>query len=321
MLHWDAHICLPQHPDASFAPVDRLHAAGVHYASLNVGADMNPLSQVMAVIAGYRATIAAQPQRYVLAATVDDVRRAAIDGKMALTFDLEGSMPLLDRPDMVALYAQLGVRQIHFAYNRNNSVAGGCHDDPRGLTPLGRRMVQAVNDAGIIMDCAHTGLLSSLEIMAVSGKPVVFSHANPYALARHGRNITDEQIRACAATGGVVCVSGLSWFLGSAAPSAADVARHAAYLAEVAGVEHVGIGTDICFPEPELDDTPPGAFDPTYWWPASAGYNRDSPPTFVAPEMWRELADELGKVGMSDAEAAQVMGGNMLRVAQQTWHA
>jgi membrane dipeptidase len=66
---------------------------------------------------------------------------------------------------MVPLYAQLGVRQIHFAYNRNNSVADGCHDLPRGLTPLGHRMVAAVNDAGILMDCAHTGRLCSLDIM------------------------------------------------------------------------------------------------------------------------------------------------------------
>jgi membrane dipeptidase len=110
---------------------------------------------------------------------------------------------------------QLGVRQIHFAYNRNNSVADGCHDVARGLTPLGHRMVQAVNDNGILMDCSHTGRLCSLEIMNASSKPVIFSHANPYTLVPHGRNVTDEQIHACAATGGVVCISGLSFFLGT----------------------------------------------------------------------------------------------------------
>jgi membrane dipeptidase len=96
----------------------------------------------MSVIAGYRATIAANPERYVLVSSVDDIIQAAADGRIAITFDLEGAMPLLEQPDMVALYAQLGVRQIHFAYNRNNSVADGCHDVPRGLTPLGHRMVQ-----------------------------------------------------------------------------------------------------------------------------------------------------------------------------------
>ncbi len=321
MIHWDAHACLPQHPLADFTPVRRLHAAGVNYVSLNVGADMNPISQVMSVIAGYRATIAADPERYALVSSVDDIIQAAADGRMAISFDLEGALPLLEQPDMVALYAQLGVRQIHFAYNRNNSVADGCHDTPRGLTPLGQRMVATVNENGILMDCSHTGRLCSLEIMNASSQPVIFSHANPYTLVQHGRNVTDEQIRACAATGGVVCVSGLSFFLGSQQPDANDVARHVAYIADLVGVKHVGIGLDICFQQPGLDDTPPGAFDPAYWWPASAGYSADKPPTFTPPEVWRELPAALRRAGMSEAESELVLGRNMMRVAQQVWGA
>ncbi|WP_445228817.1 dipeptidase [Duganella rhizosphaerae] len=319
MINWDAHACLPQHPQADFTPVQKLHAAGVNYVSLNVGGDMNPISQVMSVIAGYRATIASDPDRYVLVSSVDDVIQAAADGRIAISFDLEGAMPLLDQPEMIALYAQLGVRQIHFAYNRNNNVADGCHDLPRGLTPLGYSMVGAVNDAGILMDCSHTGRLCSLDIMAASSQPVIFSHANPYALVQHGRNVTDEQIRACAVTGGVVCVSGLSWFLGKEHPGADDVARHAAYVADLVGVSHVGIGLDICFQQPGLDDTPPGDFDPGYWWPASAGYSASRPPTFTPPEVWRQLAAALRNVGMTDSETELVMGRNMMRVAQQVW--
>ncbi|MYM27341.1 peptidase M19 [Duganella sp. CY15W] len=321
MINWDAHACLPQHPLADFTPVRKLHAAGVNYVSLNVGADMNPVSQVMSVIAGYRATIAADPERYVLVSSVDDIIQAAADGRMAITFDLEGAMPLMEQPEMVALYAQLGVRQIHFAYNRNNSVADGCHDVPRGLTSLGHRMVEAVNENGILMDCSHTGRLCSLDIMNASSRPVIFSHANPYTLVQHGRNVTDEQIRACAATGGVVCVSGLSFFIGSAQPTADDVARHAAYVADLVGVRHAGIGLDICFTEPGLDDTPPGAFDPSHWWPSSAGYSMEHPPTFTPPEVWRELPLALRRVGMSDSEAELVLGRNMMRVAQQVWNA
>ncbi|MQA39291.1 dipeptidase [Rugamonas aquatica] len=319
MINWDAHACLPQHPQADFTPVQRLHAAGVNYVSLNVGGDMNPVSQVMSVIAGYRATIASDPDRYVLVSSVDDVIQAAADGRMAISFDLEGAMPLLEQPEMVALYAQLGVRQIHLAYNRNNSIADGCHDLPRGLTPLGHSMVAAVNDAGMLMDCSHTGRLCSLDIMAASSQPVIFSHSNPYALVPHGRNVTDEQIRACAATGGVVCISGLSWFVGKERPGADDVARHVAYVANLVGVSHVGIGLDICFQQPGLDDTPPGVFDPGHWWPASAGYSAERPPTFTPPEVWRQLAAALRKVGMTDSEAELVMGRNMMRVAQQVW--
>ncbi len=322
MIRWDAHICLPLHPQASFAPIDALHAAGVNYVSINVGMDMNPVSQILSVLAGYRATLAANPQRYRLVHTVADIEAAAAAGQMAVGFDLEGAMPLLEQPEMVALYASLGVRQIHFAYNRNNSVADGCHDNTRGLTPLGRRMVEAVNAAGLLMDCSHTGRACSLEIMAASSQPVVFSHANPLALVDHGRNITDEQIRACAATGGVVCVSGVSLFLGQDHPTVQALARHAAYVADLVGVEHVGIGTDIGFSEAALNDKPPGGFDPAYWWPTSAGYaNAIAGIRYTPVGAWQELEAALQDTGMSANDAARVMGGNMMRVAQQVWPA
>ncbi|HEY8907299.1 MAG TPA: membrane dipeptidase, partial [Rhodoferax sp.] len=295
---------------------------GLNYVSINVGMDMNPLSQIMAVIAGYRATIAAHPDRYVQVSSVADIERAQAGGQIAIAFDLEGAMPLLEQPDMVALYAQLGVRQIHFAYNRNNSVADGCHDVARGLTPLGWRLVAAVNAAGMLMDCSHTGRVCSLEIMAASSQPVIFSHANPLALVDHGRNITDEQIRACAATGGVVCVSGVSRFLGVDAPVAADVARHAAYVADLVGIEHVGIGLDNGFSEPGLDDTPPGDFDASYWWPRTAGYgdgNVIASIRYTPIDTWQQLPDALRTAGMSADEAALVMGENMLRVARKVW--
>lgn len=320
MIRWDAHTCLPLHPRADFAPIESLRAAGVNYVSINVGMDMNPVTQIMPVIAGFRGTIAANPDRYMLVSRVHDIEHAAAAGKIAIGFDLEGAMPLLEEPAMVAVYRDLGVRQIHFAYNRNNSVADGCHDTERGLAALGKRMVAAVNDAGMLMDCSHTGRRCSLDIMAASSKPVIFSHANPLALVEHGRNITDEQIRACAATGGVVCVSGISAFLGSNTPTAADVAQHAAYIANLVGIEHTGIGLDIGFKQTELDDTPPGDFDASYWWPKSAGYDRAiSRITYAPVETWTLLDAALQATGMRRDEAALVMGGNMLRVAGRVW--
>jgi membrane dipeptidase len=320
MLTWDAHICLPIHPDADFAVLDAFRANGVDYVSVNVGMDLNPVSQVMATIAGFRASIERTPQKYRLTRTVAEIESAKSNGALAIGFDLEGSMPLMDRPEMVEVYRALGVNQIHFAYNRNNSVADGCHDVERGLTPLGKRMVRAVNEAGMLMDCSHTGRRCSLDIMRESSTPVIFSHANPLALVEHGRNITDEQIKACAATGGVVCVSGVSWFLGSANPSADDLARHVAYVADLVGIDHVGIGTDVSFQQAGLDDAPPGDFDPAYWWPKSAGYDQAlANVAFVPVRVWRDLPAALARVGIEQADAANVMGGNMARVAWQVW--
>ena len=322
MIAWEAHTCLPLHPRADFAPLDQYRAAGVDYVSINVGMDMTPVPQVMEVIAGFRSRIAARPDLYVLAGTVDEVEAAAAAGRLAIGFDLEGALPLQEQPDRIRLFRDLGVRQIHLAYNRNNSVADGCHDVERGLTPLGRRVVAAINDAGVLMDCSHTGRRCSLDIMAVSTAPVVFSHSNPQALVDHGRNVTDEQIRACAATGGVVCVSGVSAFVGSPDPTARDVARHAAYVAGLVGVEHAGIGLDIGFDEPGQPHESTSVADAGYWWPRSAGYEDAIASIRYAPlESWLRLAEELQLTGMTPGEAALVMGGNMARVASRVWRA
>jgi len=320
MLNWEAHACLPLHPQADFSPLDALRAAGVNYVSLNVGMDMNPVSQIMSVLGGFRATIAAHPERFRLVDSVADIQAAADAKVLAIGFDLEGALPLMEQPDMVALYRDLGVRQMHFAYNRNNSVADGCHDEERGLSELGRRMVQAVNQAGVLMDCSHTGRRCSLDIMAASSQPVVFSHANPLTLVEHGRNISDEQIRACAATGGVVCISGVSAFLGHRKPSVKHVAQHAAYVADLVGVAHVGIGLDISFRQEELNDDPPSEYYPGFWWPKWAGYgNAIAAMSYTPVETWAVLGEALQKTGMTSADAAAVMGGNMVRVASAVW--
>ncbi|APW42745.1 peptidase M19 [Rhodoferax saidenbachensis] len=320
MLYWESHICLPLHPQASFAPLDRMRALGLNYVSINIGMDMNPLSQIMPIIASFRARLGAEPDKYRLVSSVQQIEDAKVAGVLAVGFDLEGAIPLMEQPAMVGLLSTLGVRQIHLAYNRNNSVADGCHDESRGLTPLGHRIVRAINEAGVIMDCSHTGRRCSLDIMAASTKPVVFSHANPQGMVDHGRNITDEQIRACAATGGVVGISGVSAFLGVDTPRAADIARHAAYVANLVGAQHVGIGMDNSFPEDHLDETPPGGMDMDYWWPKSAGYDRAiMTMNYVPVEDWAELPAALAAEGFGAEEVAGVMGGNMARVARETW--
>ena len=77
--------------------------------------------------------------------------------------------------DMLRLYRDLGVRQMHLAYNRDNAVGGGCHGADIGLTPWGRAVVAEINRLGILMDCSHTGYRTSMDVMALSSKPVVFS--------------------------------------------------------------------------------------------------------------------------------------------------
>ena len=107
---WDAHTCLPLVPGQSMDALERHRAAGVTFVSVNVGMDFNPIPQVMRVIAGFRSWLAANGDRFLLAESIADVRRAKREGKVAVAFDLEGSAMLDDDLAMLRLYRDLGVR-------------------------------------------------------------------------------------------------------------------------------------------------------------------------------------------------------------------
>ena len=317
-LVWDAHACMPLHPDTDLGALERHRAAGVDFVSINIGMDMNPLGQIFTTIASFRAQLRRRPDLFVPVEDADDIERAQAGGKLAVAFDLEGGVPLCERPEMVQLFYDLGVRQIHLAYNRNNAIGGGCYDDDVPLSALGRRIVAAINDAGMLMDCSHTGYRTSMDIMATSRPPVIFSHANPLALAANGRNIRDDQIDACVATGGVVCVKGVGRFLGDPEARTAAIVRHVDYLVQRVGPDHVGLGIDYEYRQ-GLDDAPPG-LDRAYWWPPAHGYGPEGPRIRIAaPEQFPEITAGLLELGYPEADVRKILGANMLRIARQVW--
>jgi membrane dipeptidase len=227
-------------------------------------------------------------------------------------------MMLEDDLTMLRLYRDLGVKQIHLAYNLNNSIAGGCHDVDRGLTDLGRAVVREINRLGMLMDCSHSSRETALEIMEVSAKPVIFSHANVQALVDHRRNIDDERILACAKTDGVIGINGIGLFLGKTLEIPALI-RHIDYLAEHVGTRHIGLGIDYAFDStnPQHSDLPPGERSDK-WWPKEFGYSGESIGC-LGPEALPQIADALSKGGYKDADVTAILGGNFLRVAEATW--
>jgi membrane dipeptidase len=317
-LIWDAHACLPLHPDADLGVLERHRRAGCSFVSVNIGMDMNPLPQIMTVIASFRRQLAGRPDRFVTATRAADVEAARATGRLAVAFDLEGAVPLEGRPEMVELFADLGVRQMHLAYNRNNVVGGGCYDEDIPLSPLGHKVVRAINEAGILMDCSHTGHRTSLDIMTASRAPVIFSHANPKALCDDGRNITDEQIRACIATGGIVCVNGVGRFLGDHAAGTPAILAHIDHLVQCYGAAHVGLGIDYSYPANGLDDDPPG-LDKDYWWPPAHGYVGGLNIKIAAPEQLPEIIRGMEGLGYDREAMAGILGRNMLEVARRVW--
>ncbi|MEQ9270170.1 MAG: membrane dipeptidase [Haliea sp.] len=319
-LLWDAHSNLPLEPGREVDDLLEHRRHGFGFVSINVGYDPAPLEEIMRSIAWFREAIDAQPG-LTLVGTLDELEEAYRSGLLAVAFDLEGALCLLEEPSMVALWAHLGVRQMHLAYNRNNWAADGCYDKARGLTPAGRAMVQALNAAGIMVDCSHGGERSTLEIMAASSRPVVFSHACAAAIHPHPRNVSDRQIRACAESGGVIGIVGYSRFLGATPSRAEDMVRHMVHVAELVGAEHVGIGWDYGYPARKSD--PMGAVADFDWWFPDASRNRQEGLTpeqvFTPLSEAQRLPHLLEDAGFSGAEIHCILRGNFERVARATW--
>jgi membrane dipeptidase len=311
---WDNHAGFAYAGPGDVDLLDHWRSAGIDYLSINVGYDPVPWGTTIRAIADYTKGIEARGDM-ILCSTMSQVLAAWRAGQMALTFDIEGMGSLNGDVSMVQLYYRLGVRQMLIAYNLNNDAGGGCHDQDNGLTDFGRAVVREMNRVGMVVDCAHSGIKSGLEAMKLSAKPCIFSHANARALHDHERNITDEQIKAVAATGGVVGVNGYSPFLGDGPATVESMVAHIDYIAKLVGPDHVGIGLD-CDPSlngPELDQATSAKYWPARQYPASV--NGDFLPPSVLPRVSRQLRS----MGYKESSIRAIMSDNFMRVASQVW--
>ena len=314
-LVWDNHGCMPlRADDESFLPqLQRYRRAGVHVVTLNVGFDGVRWENTFRMLAHFRRWLSERPQQYVLVEKVSDIDRARSSGRLGVLFDIEGGSSLNGEIGNVEAFYGLGVRWMLIAYNRNNLLGGGCQDEDTGLTEFGRQVVDEMARVGMVVCCTHTGFRTAMEVMERSGNPVIFSHSNPLAVWRHRRNIRDEAIKACAATGGVVGINGIGSFLGRNDASTETFVRHVEYVVQLVGPKHLGLGLDYVFDEQELVDfvaANPNLFPPQEYSAA---------PALVRPEQIPEIADRLTKLGYSAADLGAILGGNHLRVARQVW--
>ena len=308
---WDTHACFPLNPQSDLSELKRYKDSGVTFVSLNIGMDMDSFENVMRVLARFRSHIAAHPNELILARSVEDIRRAKRENKLAIAFDLEGSNPLCGDLNLISFYYDLGVRQMLLAYNKDNAASGGCMEGKIGLTEFGRQVVQEMNRVGMVVDVTHMGYRATMDTFAVSTKPVIFSHSNPARLHAHARNISDEQIKACAKTGGVIAINGIGDFLGG--KTSELFVQHLEYVLNLVGPEHVGIGLDYVIDKQELIDYIQGNPDV---FPADRFEDFLS---FVEPEQLPEISEILYKHGHDEDVIRKVLGGNFLRVAEQTW--
>jgi membrane dipeptidase len=191
---------------------------------------------------------------------------------------------------------------------------GAWENDSRGgLTRLGHAAVAELNRLGIVTDVSHCSDQTTWDVLAASTKPVIASHSNARAVADNPRNLTDDMIKAIAASGGLV---GMVAVAGYISPEAANLSRwvdHFDRVANLVGVDHLGVGFDF-FTEIMAMNIfgdvpawgPPGGLVPLEF--AEMSTYRDAP----------RLAEELLRRGYTDDDLRKIYGGNFRRVLRAT---
>jgi membrane dipeptidase len=306
--------------DIAFLPqLERVRGSGISVISLNVSFDILDPHEAFLMLATFRHWIRQNSDKYVLAESVADVVAAKASGKLAVIFDIEGGNAVAAHPGLVEIFYRLGVRWMLLAYNKSNKLGGGCMEEDEGLTCYGREIIDEMEKVGMILCCSHMGHRTALEAIDYSKAPVIFSHSNPSRVHQHTRNISDDLLKACARSGGVVNINGVGIFLGSGASGSGDgstetLLRHIDYVAQLVGARHVGLGLDYIFDMAELEEylaNHPEVFP--------AGLQDTDGYAQVEPERFPEIAEGLLRLGYSDADVQGIMGENNLRVATAVW--
>jgi membrane dipeptidase len=251
-----------------------------------------------------------------LATSALEIEDALADGLIAGVLALEGCDGLSGDPAMLRVFYRLGARVVAFTWNRRNEFADGIHGaaNASGLTDAGKTALAEMRDHNVICDVSHLAEPGFWDVARLSRGPFVASHSNTRAMCDHPRNLSDEQLRAIAESGGVVGLNFYGDFVHESDPTLDKLVDHLAHIADIAGIQHVGIGPD--FLEDSLRDLGKEALESAGYDPALAdrwteGCDRSEQlPAFTAKLLAR---------GFSEDEIEMVLGANFMRVFREVW--
>ncbi|UCE86337.1 MAG: membrane dipeptidase [Deltaproteobacteria bacterium] len=307
-------IITPGRPERKADLFARAARAGFDAQSITLAVDGMDFRAAAAQVAGYRRFVAERSDTCALVDSADAVLEARAAGKLAVLLHFQGTSPFEDELGWVDLFYQLGVRHALMAYNEANRVGCGCHvRDDTGLSAFGRALIREMNRVGMLVDCAHTGQRTTLETIEASRSPVIISHTNARALCDHPRCVRDEVIEACAATGGVLGITGLSAFLGEGGATPGRLVDHIDHVAQLVGAEHVGLGLDYVF---DLESFEAFVARMPDRYPPEAGYGEMRQ---LELEDAPRITEELLRRGYGEREIRGILGENWLRVCRQVW--
>lgn len=309
------------------------HESGVTCAHLTVGAvgTTAPDTAFMETVRGiayWEREIEDHPDVLSRVRTSADIVKAKKNKRTGLVYGVQDGVAFETDLDRLDDLHSLGLRVVQPTYNRRNLLGDGCLEPANaGLSRKGIEAVERMNTLGILVDLSHCGRQTAADAIRLSKKPVAFTHTGCQALADHPRNRTDEELKAVADKGGVSGIYFMPYLSEGRQPTAADIVRHLEHMVQVAGEDHVSIGTDGNLSPTTVDDKYKEAFAKNTRERREAGigapWETETGYLFAAdlntPRRLATLAMMLADRRHSATRIEKILGGNLLRVFGETW--
>ena len=293
-----------------------------------VGNVADPWGDYQASMTEKRAIFGANPDRMIHVRSAADILKAKREGKFGVVLGTQDTCMIGSVLDRVAQLKKDGVMSVQLTYN-NAGLAGDGALEPRnaGITKLGKATIERIEAEKLLLDLSHGGVRTMAEGAAFAKRPLVISHSAARDLFDHPRNTHDSTIRAVADKGGVVGVYIMPFLRADSKPTGADLIAHIEHVANVAGADHVGIGSDngplpIVITPKAIEENRKWAAERIKAGIASPGEGLDVFPIVAdynsVDRYWR-LANDLAKRGWSESRLEKLFGGNFLRVYKDAW--
>ncbi len=302
----------------------------VHATILPVGttAPDSAFAEAVIGIGEYEGEIDRHPDVFARVRRVADIAAAKQAGRTGIIYGFQDAVAFeTDLSRLGELY-RLGIRIVQPTYNRRNLLGDGCLEPANaGLSRAGVDAIAKMNELGILVDLSHCGRQTAADAIKASMKPVAFTHTGCAALNDNPRNRTDAELRAVSEKGGVSGIYFMPFLSEGRQPTAADIIRHLEHMIDVAGEDHVSLGTDGGVSAEVVDAQFKEVFAGFVRRRREAGINapgeNETGYLFAnelnTPRRFETLADMLSARGHTDARIEKILGANLMRVFGDTW--
>ncbi len=255
-----------------------------------------------------------------------DVLKAQKLGKTGVVYGFQNCSPIEDDFSLVEIFHTLGVRFMQLSYNNQSLLATGCYeDDDPGITRFGKQVIAEMNRVGMVIDMSHSAERSTLEAIELSERPIAITHANPTFFEPALRNKSDQVLKSLGESGGMLGFSMYPFHLKNGPDCSLDeFCGMVADTAELMGIDHIGLGSDLCQNQPNsvVEWMRNGRWSKAKDFGEGSASNAgwpDQPDWFANSTDYQNLVTGLGAKGFAEEDIAKVMGVNWLRFFESSF--